>query len=102
MENHMNVKDFFLAINVEIDITVMTDGIYHAKGRSCETKDDCILKTEYGSGSTRKKALDDYAIKLSGKRLVVNAMGNNRREYDVPSLVPKPRATKKKRSRKKS
>jgi hypothetical protein len=102
MENYMNVKDFFAAINVELEIVALVSGSYDVRGRYCEIKDGCILATNYGRGDTRKKALDDYAANISGKRLVVNAMGPDRKEYDVPNLVPKPRVIKKKKKKKTS
>lgn len=98
----MNVKDFFLAINVDLEFTHHSDDRVTVSGRNCEIKEEGILRSEYGSGSTRKKALDNYATAISGKRLVVNAMSLNRREYNIPSLLPKPRVTKKKVAKKKA
>lgn len=90
----MNVKDFFLAINVEVEFTHHSDDRVTVHGRHCEIKEGGFLRSAYGSGTTRKKALDDYASQLSGKRLVVNATGSDRKEFDVPHLGPKPKTTK--------
>ena len=98
----MNIKDFFTAINVDLEVKPHPDGGFTAHGQYCETLEGAMLRSEWGTGSTRKKALDNYARLISGKRLVVNAMGPARREYNVPSLLPKPRATKKKVAKKKT
>lgn len=90
----MNVRDFFEAINVELEVTEIAKGSYRAQGRYCEIKDDCVLIGESGRGATSKQALADYATRISGKRLVVDAMSPNRREFNVPVLGPKPKTTK--------
>jgi len=83
-------------IGVNLEIRIYPDGRCCADGVACETRDGCILTGEYGTGPTPAKALADYARLISGKRLVVNAWDvANRKEYDVPNLVPKKRAPKK-------
>jgi hypothetical protein len=94
----MNVRDFFRMIGVNLEIRIYQDGRCCASGAGCETLKNSILTSDYGVGSTPTKSLADYARLISGKRLVVNAWDRaNRKEYDVPNLVPKPRATKKKK-----
>lgn len=103
MGTSMKIEDFFAAINVELVFTHYDDNRVTVSGRSCETQEGCILRSDYGSGSTRKKALADYAVAISGKRLVVNPRGGcDRREYIVPSLLPKLRVVKKKKAKKKA
>jgi hypothetical protein len=100
----MNVRDFFKVIGTNLQIRIYPDGRCCADGVACETRDGCIFSSEYGTGPTPAKALADYARLISGKRLVVNAWDMvNRKEYDVPNLVPKKRSLKKKKktSRKK-
>lgn len=50
---------------------------------NCETKDGCILSGTYGQGATTKEAIADYADKITGKLLVIDAYGDNRREIWV-------------------
>jgi hypothetical protein len=52
-----------------------------------EVKDGPILSSEYGNGKTPDDAIKDYAKKISMKKIVVNAMGKNRREIDVWRLT---------------
>lgn len=94
----MNIRTFFKVIGVNLEIRIYQDGRCCASGASCETLKGGILTSDYGVGSTPAKSLADYARLISGKRLVVHALDvANRKEYDVPNLVPKPRATKKKK-----
>lgn len=95
----MNIRAFFKAIGVNLNIRIYPDGRCCADGNSCEIATARnTLMSEYGVGSTPAKALSDYARLISGKRLVVSAWDvANRKEYDVPNLVPKPRAIKKKK-----
>ena len=91
-------------IGVNLEIRIYPDGRCCTSGASCETLSGSILTSDYGVGPTPAKALADYARLISGKRLVVNAWDvANRKEYDVPNLVPKKRILKKKKktSRKK-
>ena len=96
----MNLKTFFKAINIQLDIRIYPDGRCCADGHACDILDvDAgVIRGEYGVGSTPAEALADYARLISGKRLVVHAWDKaNRKEYDVPNLVPKARVTKKKK-----
>jgi hypothetical protein len=94
----MNLKDFFKAINVQLDVRIYPDGRCCADGNACDTLDTGVIRGEYGVGSTPAEALADYARLISGKRLVVSAWDKaNRKEYDVPNLVSKRRAAKKKK-----
>ena len=53
-----------------------------------ETKDRCLLVATYGEGSTRFKAKQNYAKKLSGARIVVNALsGRKRQEFHLPEKI---------------
>jgi hypothetical protein len=94
----MKIKNFFAAINIDIKITIRPDGVCQASGCSCEIQEGMMLISEWGSGSTPNKALLSYAHQISGRRLIVNAWDKaNRKEYDVPILVPKPKTLLKKK-----
>lgn len=41
---------------------------------------------EHGNGATPDEALRAYAHAITGKRIAVDAMSNNRREFIVPKL----------------
>lgn len=58
----------------------------HFKGVEVK-KQPCFLLGEFGNGSTPKNAIADYADKISGELLVVDAMAPDRREILVPQLV---------------
>lgn len=47
------------------------------------TKDDCFLIGEFGRGRTFEEALKDYSRIISGKTLVSNPDGKNRKEIKV-------------------
>lgn len=63
---------------------------YYARFERCEEKGDGVLIGTYGNGHVPASAADDYARKISLKRLVFNAYGDDRREIDVPRLVIEP------------
>lgn len=46
-----------------------------------ESKDGCVLTGEYGNGATPDEAISDYARKITGKLLVYDACGENRKEF---------------------
>lgn len=51
-----------------------------------ETKEGCCLTGEYGIGGNAKHATYHYIERIKGKKLVVNACTENRREIDVPKV----------------
>ena len=60
-------------------------GTWQAKFESCEVmKDECFLLGEWGGGRTPDEAIKSYAQAIAGKRIVFNARGKDRREFDVP------------------
>jgi hypothetical protein len=60
---------------------------YWARFKHSETRlRGVILESTHGNGQTPAEAVDDYAHKISGKLLVVNAYQVNRREIQVPQL----------------
>ena len=50
--------------------------------KQCKT--DKILNSEYGSAKTPQEAIEDYAKRICGKWLIINAYGENRKEFGVP------------------
>ena len=54
-----------------------------------EIKDAGCLLLVHGDGASELEAIADYAAKISSKRLVVNAYGENSREIDAPRFAPK-------------
>ena len=60
---------------------------YYAKFKACDIKVGACLASEYGNGATPDDAMWDYAQRISGKILVVDAYLNSRREIKVPLLT---------------
>lgn len=60
---------------------------YYAHFRRAETKDGRMLCGEHGNGHSPAFAVAQYAQAISGKLLVIDAMGKNRREIRVPRLT---------------
>lgn len=77
---------FGLTIRVD-ERSNRTNGQWYAHFLNAEIKDGPILIGDYGYGVTPKSAIADYAERISGKLLVINAYGPNRREVRVPMLV---------------
>ena len=63
---------------------------FYAHFRHAETRSgERFLSSDSGDGRTPEEAIEDYAPKISGKKLVIDAMNERRREIDVPRLVSK-------------
>ena len=60
---------------------------WYAYFEDAETKDGPMLIDTYGDGGTPEEAIADYARRISGKLLVINAHQKSRREIQVPRLV---------------
>lgn len=52
-----------------------------------EIIDGHVLQSPCGRGKTIGKAKADYAKRLCGKRVVVDAMNENRREFQLPPEI---------------
>jgi len=61
---------------------------YYAHFEHCEVGGDGFLRGAYGNGATPEDAITEYAAAISLKRLVVGAYTPERREIDVPRLLP--------------
>jgi len=61
---------------------------YYAHFEDTEVKDGSCLRGEFGNGATHTDAIKDYAVRISGETIVIDAYGGkNRREIRVPILV---------------
>lgn len=60
---------------------------YWANFKGAEVKDGPILSGATGNGPTPEAAIADYAIKISGELLVIDAYRPTRREISVPRLI---------------
>jgi hypothetical protein len=88
----MNIEEYADALNLQLDITRHANqgNRYTASFEHCEIKDSAessVLSSAYGNGYSPATAIEDYAKKIKGKLLVVNAMSLDRREYFVPRTL---------------
>jgi len=60
---------------------------FYAEFAKVDVMDGGCLRGVYGNGATEEQAIADCAKKISLERVVVNAMGTNRREIVVPRLI---------------
>lgn len=61
---------------------------FYASFENCEVKRGALLHGTCGNGATRSLAIADYAAKISGQHLVVNAMSpERRRDIHVPAFT---------------
>lgn len=58
--------------------------VWHVCFPKTETKTDGILRSAFGTGSTKAMARIDYANEIRGKLLVLNAYKSSRRSFLVP------------------
>jgi hypothetical protein len=86
----VTVEEYADALNLELMIIRHANQFnrYVARFHNTETKENfqsCILSSTHGNGSSADGAVRDYAEKIRGKVLVVDASDKlNRREYAVP------------------
>ena len=94
----ITIFDFADIIDREIQITYYPNqaGRFAASfigGEIKEYKDSGILVGMYGNGKTADEAVQNYAQRISGKTLVVNAMSKERAEYKIPVFKKEGAAT---------
>lgn len=58
---------------------------YHASFHGAEVSEPGVLVGAYGNGPTKEAAIADYARELRGRRLVVGAYTDKRREIQCPN-----------------
>ncbi len=80
---------YIVGENLEIHTKISSDGkaIFYVRLPHAEIKGDGFLTSATGSGTTLAKAKKDYCKEIAGKRLVLNAMGEDRREYNIPATL---------------
>lgn len=85
----MNIYDFADAIEKNIVIIRYNnqDNRFLAMFERCEVSEGFVLIGEYGTGTNPIQAVNDYAKKLQGRKIVFDAYSDNRIEYDVPKNI---------------
>lgn len=58
--------------------------LYYAHFADADVKDGHCLIGEFGDGATIEESIANYALQISGKLLVVDAMSSSRREIQCP------------------
>lgn len=61
-------------------------GRYYAHFRDAEVREGSLLIGVFGDGSTPREAITNYAREISLRNLIIDAMGEARREIPVPRL----------------
>jgi hypothetical protein len=87
LEKFAKLYDLVMEIH-EREPSVLPRFYAHFKG--AEVKDGTysrVLSGAYGDGDTPEKAMENYAGRISMKLLVLNAMGVDRKEIEVPILT---------------
>ena len=85
---NITLDDFSDLIGVNIELTRHSNqSRWTARLEHAEIKKGCTLSSEFGRGTTSEEALKDYATKISGELIVINAMLDSRREYNVPEVL---------------
>lgn len=91
----MDICEYADVINAQFDIRYYPNQKrrFSCSFEHCEVRvGSCMLKGEHGNGNTPTAAINDYVSLIVGKRIIFNAMSDDRRrEFDVPtSLVGLP------------
>lgn len=84
----MTLEEFCQVLDLELVVRMRShDRTWIASLKGAEVMENGMLVSEYGDSTRPDWALRDYAKKISGKRIVVNAMTESRKEYNVPELT---------------
>lgn len=62
------------------------DSRYFASFENSDIKEGSMLIGAFGNGATPEEAIANYAKRISLQKLVVDAFGENRKEFSVPRL----------------
>jgi hypothetical protein len=91
MLDRQTISNFAVAHDLVMEVNerascLNSDNRFYAQFKHAEVADRGFLCGVYGDGRTVHLAIADYAEKISGKRLVINAYGPHRKEINVPIL----------------
>lgn len=81
----VSIEDFADQHGLVMDLREYDYG-WAASFEGAEVMRNGCLVGEYGVGKDQRLAIADYARKLSGKRIAIDAFTPLRREIDVPTL----------------
>lgn len=73
-----------IGVDIELRRYAGQNGRWSAQLERTEVKDGGCLVGAYGDGASPQSAMANYATRLAGQRIVVNAYSDNRREFNVP------------------
>ena len=85
-EANMAIEDKLnklLSTGKRLRVFKTTDGSIGVEFENCDISDGCILRGEAGYGCNLDTAINDYCNKISGQKLVFNAMSSSRHEMMV-------------------
>jgi len=82
----MTIEEYADVLNVDLIIRryCNQDNRYMAEFENADIKEGCGLVGIHGNGKTATEAVLNYVERIRGKRIVFDAMGKDRREFDVP------------------
>lgn len=87
----MTLDELAHLLDVELRITSSVDDngkiSIRVKFPHAEIKDGIVLASATGFGKTLAQARKNYAREIAGKRLVFDAYGEFRREFNIPSTL---------------
>jgi len=87
----MTIEEFADKNNLVMEIHERSDedspARFYAHFEHSDIAEDGMLIGKYGDGESKKQAILNYAMEISGKVLVIGAFSGRRREIVVPILV---------------
>ncbi len=81
----MIFEQYVHLLGLRLECQMRAPGDWYAHCSRVEVKEGSVLKAVYGDGATPDQAVRLYAKALAGRRIVLNATGPNRIEYEVPA-----------------
>lgn len=84
----MNLEELSIIIGKQIEVG-WNDNFkeFHVSMPSVEISEGCVLIGTFGTGKTPESAKHNYAKQLAGKKIVVDAMREYRKEYQIPDSL---------------
>ena len=82
----MNLVELSTIMGTTINLSVAQQWV--CRMGDVEIKEGCCLTTSWGCGATARKAIEDYASQIRGKRIVCRSGSETlRREITVPDTL---------------
>lgn len=86
----INIYQYCIYNNLSLRLQYMQmwdKPLWRAEIKGAELKRGGMLIGRSGEGETPQKAIEDYVFAIKGETIVIDAYGENRKEFKIPSNI---------------